>query len=146
MTSGDERTSTDAPRFRPLLRRLDQATVAVITAISLLLIFASYAKRYLQDDQLIEIDRSEPLVIEYKIDINRAPWPEFALLPDVGETLARRIVESREQDGLFLDHEDLRRVKGIGPRTLEGMRPYLLPLPNRSELANESRPRPPDGI
>jgi competence protein ComEA len=145
MTSGDERPTNEPSRFRPVLRRLDQATVAVITTISLLLILASYVKRYVQDDRLIEIDRSEPLVIEYKIDINRAPWPEFALLPDVGETLARRIVESRERDGPFLDHDDLRRVRGIGPKTLESMKPYLLPLPGGSELAGESRSQTLDG-
>lgn len=51
------------------------------------------------------------------------------MLPGLGETLAKRIVASRESEGPFRDHDDLRRVRGIGPRTLERIRPYLLPIP-----------------
>jgi competence protein ComEA len=134
--------TTDGPpeghnndRTRPLLRRFDQATVAVIVAVSLLLIFLSYAGRQLRRDGLIEIDRAAPQVIEFRVDVNRADWPELTLLPEVGETLARRIVESREREGPYLDHQDLLRVNGIGPRTLESIRPYLLPLPDANELA-----------
>ena len=58
----------------------------------------------------------------------RSRLPELAELPGVGETLARRIVEVRRERGPFADHEDLRRVRGIGPRTLERLRPYLLPM------------------
>jgi competence protein ComEA len=49
--------------------------------------------------------------------------------------LARRIVESRVVEGPFGDHRDLLRVNGIGPRTLERMRPYLLPMPNQDAVA-----------
>jgi competence protein ComEA len=67
--------------------------------------------------------------------INQADWPELAELPEIGPTLARRIVESRESAGPFADHEDLRRVRGIGPLTLERMRPYLLPMPVSGAVA-----------
>ena len=50
-----------------------------------------------------------------------------AQVPALGETLARRIVDSRLEDGAYADHEDLLRVQGIGPRTLERMKPYLRP-------------------
>jgi competence protein ComEA len=56
-------------------------------------------------------------------------------LPDIGPTLAGRIVESRAAEGAYLDHDDLMRVKGIGPKTLEKIRPYLLPMPEHSGLA-----------
>ena len=65
-----------------------------------------------------------------QININRATWPELTLLPEIGETLARRIVESRERDGPFRSHDDLGRVRGIGPKTLERLRPYLGPIGN----------------
>jgi competence protein ComEA len=51
--------------------------------------------------------------------------------------LARRIVESRQDDGAFVDHEDLLRVNGIGPRTLQRMKPYLLPMADRDEVAGD---------
>ncbi|MCP5000541.1 MAG: helix-hairpin-helix domain-containing protein [Hyphomicrobiales bacterium] len=83
------------------------------------------------------MDRAEPVEIVYQVDINKASWPELAQLPRIGETLARRIVESRETDGPFRDHDDVQRVRGIGPKTLEGIRPYLLPMPEAEALAGE---------
>jgi len=112
----------------PLLRRLDQVTIALLLAVSLLMMAVAAGTRYWQGRGLIEIDRAPPLPIGFRVDVNRADWPELALLPDVGETLARRIVESRQREGLFLEQEDLLRVPGIGPHTLESLRPYLLPL------------------
>lgn len=113
----------------PLLRRLDQAAVAVLLAASLLLIGIPAWLRHRQSQGLIEIDRAPPTAIDFRVDINQAGWPELALLPGVGETLARRIVESRDSDGPFRAAGDLLRVPGIGPSKLEEIAPYLLPLP-----------------
>jgi competence protein ComEA len=66
-----------------------------------------------------------------------ADWPELSLLPGVGETLARRIVESRSKHGRFADLDDLRRVRGIGPKTLERIRPFLRPLPPAANVAGQ---------
>jgi competence protein ComEA len=71
----------------------------------------------------------------FSVDVNSADWPELVQLPGVGETLARRIVESREQDGPFTDPSDLRRVRGIGPKTLQRIQPYLAPMPDRGAVA-----------
>lgn len=81
--------------------------------------------------RMIEIDRAGPLEARYVVDINQAEWAEFAQVPGIGETLAKRIVAARAQRGPFIDHADLLRVKGIGPKTLDRMRPYLLPLPGK---------------
>ena len=89
--------------------------------------------------ELIEIDRAAPLTARYLVDVNEADWPELAELPRVGEILARRIVESRGKSGPFVDHDDLLRVPGIGPRTLEQMKPYLWPMPGREEVAGDGR-------
>jgi competence protein ComEA len=56
-------------------------------------------------------------------------------MPGVGEVLAKRIVTDRETNGPFQDHSDLRRVRGIGPKTLDGMRPYLVPMPEAAATA-----------
>jgi competence protein ComEA len=85
--------------------------------------------------RLVEVDRAPPNTARFEVDINAAAWPELAQLPEVGETLARRIVATREQDGPFVDHDDLRRVRGIGPKTLEKLRPYLRPMPNHKAMA-----------
>lgn len=62
----------------------------------------------------------------YRIDINQAEWPAWTQLPGIGETLARRIVAERESHGPFVSIEDLRRVKGVGAKTLDKMRPHLI--------------------
>jgi competence protein ComEA len=60
-----------------------------------------------------------------RIEANRAGAADFELLPGVGPTLARRIVEHRAARGPFRVAEDLLQVRGIGPRTLERLRPLL---------------------
>ena len=51
--------------------------------------------------------------------------------------MARRIVDERLAHGQFSDHEDLRRrVPGVGPRTLERIRPYLTPMPDVRNVAD----------
>lgn len=71
---------------------------------------------------------------ELRIDPNTAPWWELTVIPDVGPTLARGIVEHREQQRnhgaawerrVFRKLQDLDGVKGVGPRRLERMEPYL---------------------
>jgi competence protein ComEA len=78
--------------------------------------------------RLIDVDKAERKELRFQLDINGADWPEWTLLPGVGEALARRIVMEREASGPYPRHEALLRVRGIGPRILERMRPYLLPV------------------
>jgi competence protein ComEA len=117
-----------------ILRRAEQACAAVIIAVSLAAMAAHWLKELGRQDDVIGLEPTLP-PIEYKVDVNSAPWTEFALLPGIGEILAKRIVASRETEGPFLDHSDLRRVRGIGPRTLERMSPYLLPMPEMETVA-----------
>jgi competence protein ComEA len=124
---------------RPMLRRWDQAAVAGLVLCALAGMGVYWDVNGGLRDDLIEIDRAEPLTARYQVDINAAEWPELAELPRVGETLAQRIVESRMENGPYVDHEDLLRVPGIGPRTLEQMKPYLLPMPGRQETAAEAK-------
>ena len=124
------------PRRFALLRRADQVCVAVLMLASVGTIGFYWLWHGGQSGHLIEIDRvAVPADLTFQIDVNRADWPELALLPGVGESLARRIVDARERDGFFSNHEDLRRVKGIGPRTLDRLRPYLQPIPRAETIA-----------
>jgi competence protein ComEA len=127
--------SAHEERSRPVLRRADQVAVASLVGLALVGMGVYWIRQGGPRGELIQIDRAQPLTAKYLVDINKADWPEFAELPDVGETLARRIVESRRAAGEFRDHSDLRRVRGIGPRTLEKLEPYLLPMPGREEVA-----------
>jgi competence protein ComEA len=71
---------------------------------------------------------------QYQIDINQAGWVEWMQLPDIGETLSRRIVLDREQNGPFSSIEDVQRISGIGPLTMGKIRPHL-----RMSPAHESQ-------
>jgi competence protein ComEA len=68
-----------------------------------------------------------------RIDPNTASWPALAALPSLGEHTAREIVRyreafTRENPGriAFERLEDLDKVKGIGPATLESIAPYIV--------------------
>jgi competence protein ComEA len=76
----------------------------------------------------VDIDVAEPLRGTFQIDINSAGWTELAQLPEIGEALANRIIETRERDGPFTSLDDLDRVRGIGPTTLDKIRPFLRPI------------------
>ncbi|MFO0842870.1 MAG: helix-hairpin-helix domain-containing protein [Gemmataceae bacterium] len=55
------------------------------------------------------------------VNLNRATPEELARLPGIGPTLAKRIVDARP----FAAVGELRRVKGIGAKTLERLRPHV---------------------
>ena len=60
-----------------------------------------------------------------KVNINSASAEELAKLPRVGPKMAQRIVEYRTAHKSFKSVDELRNVKGIGPKVLDGMRSYL---------------------
>lgn len=61
-----------------------------------------------------------------KININTATKAELELLPRIGPSLADRIIAERERGGPFKRLEDLDRVRGIGPKTLQGLRDHVV--------------------
>jgi len=67
-----------------------------------------------------------------RINPNDASEASLARLPGIGPTRARAIIVLRErlhgQDGrspVFREPDDLAQVKGIGPATVAGLRPWL---------------------
>ncbi len=77
------------------------------------------------------------------VNINTADAATLALLPRIGPAVAERVVAHREQNGPFKTIEDLMLVKGIGERTFELLRPYVV-LDGKTTLADKvSVPRAP---
>jgi len=66
-----------------------------------------------------------PALAPARIDLDRATARELERLPGIGPALAARILADRAERGLFRAPEGLLRVRGIGPRTLQRIRPYL---------------------
>ena len=116
-------------------RRADQAAIAGVALAALVSMAVYWVAQGGGRGRLIEIDRQPRRQVEFLVDVNRADWPELAQLPEIGESLAKRIVETRRHRGPYLDHDDLRRVRGIGPKTLERIRPYLRPMPPGEDVA-----------
>ncbi len=63
--------------------------------------------------------------IPLTVNINKATPSELERLPGIGPKLAARIIAFREQHGRLNAPEDLLGVSGIGPKSLEKLRPYL---------------------
>ena len=69
----------------------------------------------------VEAGPPEPTVPRL-INVNIASAAELELLPGIGPTLAARIVADRDANGPFASLEDVARVRGIGPRTIDKIR------------------------
>lgn len=113
----------EQPRF--WLKRTDQLFVAVLLAVATVLMFVHWIRVSDWGRQPVELDRLAARAYEYRIDINRATWVEWAQFDGIGETLARRIVEDRDRNGPFISVDDVLRVRGIGPVKLDAMRRHL---------------------
>ena len=104
----------------------DQPTIAVLLAILCVVLGVWSWTSDPTARNPIELERAPEHRLDYRIDLNRANWVEWAQLPGIGQVLGRRIVEHRDAHGPFRSIADLRRVKGIGRKKLEAIRPFLL--------------------
>ncbi len=71
-----------------------------------------------------ELTPGERFAVGMALELNEASAPELEAVPGLSTTLAGRIVEEREQ-APFCAVEELTRVRGIGARKLEWVRPFL---------------------
>ena len=62
--------------------------------------------------------------VTFPVNINTASKKELDALPGIGETLAQRIIDYRSANGPFSTVDELTKVKGIGAKTLEKLKPY----------------------
>ena len=58
----------------------------------------------------------------HRIDLSTAPVAELALLPEIGPSLAARIVADRAARGPFGSVDDLARIGGFGAARIEALR------------------------
>ncbi|HTQ39036.1 MAG TPA: helix-hairpin-helix domain-containing protein [Pirellulales bacterium] len=124
------------------LRRADQAVTAAFCFFALVALAWYWVAQGGLRGRLIEIEHANQATAEFKVDVNTADWPELITIPEIGQTLAERIVEYRQQHGPFQSVDDLRHVRGIGPKTLERLKAYVLPL-GPSKAAAEAQPQEP---
>ncbi len=60
------------------------------------------------------------------VDINRATADELTVVPGIGKATAERIVAFRDEHGPFKRTEDLLKIRGIGEKSFQKLRPYLV--------------------
>lgn len=73
------------------------------------------------------IDPTVPHEINKKtrLDLNVVTKEELMEIPGIGEVLAQRILDFRQQHGSFYSIDELAEVEGIGEKRLEDLRKYL---------------------
>src|SRR5215208_2825074 len=59
------------------------------------------------------------------ININTATSAELDTLPGIGPTTAQKIIDYRDQNGPFINTEDIINVSGIGPGTYERLKDLI---------------------
>jgi competence protein ComEA len=71
------------------------------------------------NDVSLVVVRHDTDGVKQRVNINRADAWLLQALPGVGDTLANRIVDYREQNGDFANTSELVRVSGIGESLFE---------------------------
>jgi DNA uptake protein ComE-like DNA-binding protein/prefoldin subunit 5 len=87
-------------------------------------------KPYQRYEDLLKIKGMGPVLLEKfrpylkisPIDVNSATVEELAVLPRLSRSIAEKIILGRP----YADLEEIRAVKGMGARSLELLKPYLL--------------------
>jgi len=64
-------------------------------------------------------------VTDKQIFLNEATQEDLERLPGIGPVTAGRIIKYREERGSFSSLEELTKVKGVGQKTVEKLKPYL---------------------
>jgi len=107
------------------LRRSDQLIVGLLVTALVILLGIQWLRLSNFGSVPVELSSQMPREYYYSLDINSASWVEWAQLDGIGQKLARRIVEDREEHGPFRNPADVGRVRGIGPKVLEKLMPFL---------------------
>ncbi len=77
------------------------------------------------DSSAEESRRVSPASVVHLVDINTASGAQLELLPGIGPVTAAAIIADREENGAYSVIEDLDRVRGIGPKTIESIRDWV---------------------
>ena len=86
---------------------------------------AAQEQHTLEDAQSTDSAQAETSKEGGKVNINTASVSLLQTLPNIGEVLAQRIVDYRNENGSFTAIEDLMLVEGIGEGRLEQIREYI---------------------
>ena len=91
----------------------------------------AYFSQGIQDNETANIaagDATEKNIKdgEELVNINTAVKQELMALPKIGPVTAERIIRFRDDFGPFQSIDDLAKIKGIGPKTLERLKTRII--------------------
>src|SRR4030042_3487657 len=87
-----------------------------------------HARKESSQEIKIKMERMEAnklLVFSIPLDLNRASIEDLCLVPGIGESLAREIVNYRRSKGGFRSLKDLKNVTGIGEQNWKSFQTYF---------------------
>ena len=126
-------------RFRRWLRPGDQLVLLLVGSVVLMLMVVHWVRLSGWGVRPVEIERLPSRLLDYRVNINEATWVEWAQLEGLGPELSRRIVADRDENGPFSSVDDVRRVLGVGPKTIERLRPWLTTGHRASDPGHSTR-------
>lgn len=98
--------------------------VTVFALIAALAAFLYFARHRGRSAEFSHVQGDED-AYALRLDVNSAGWQEIALLPGLGPSKAKAIVEYREAHGRFASVEGLKAVPGIGEKTISEITPHI---------------------
>ncbi|MEM6332798.1 MAG: helix-hairpin-helix domain-containing protein [Planctomycetota bacterium] len=66
-----------------------------------------------------------PQAIAYRVPVNTADRGELEALPSIGPNLAHAVIEHRAAHGPFVSISAMQDVRGIGPKTVARLEPWV---------------------
>jgi comEA protein len=101
----------------------------VLLSIGIVILGASvfrFIHNHQTEKNTVEYFERSDNVLSYPVNINTATRIHLENIPGIGQTIAERILEYRENNGPFKEDEDLKAVKGIGDKKLEAIKSYII--------------------
>lgn len=85
----------------------------------------------------------KPSPSDSRLDLNTATVAELDALPGVGAKRAQQVIELRDKLGGFRRVEELLRLRGVGKKFIERIRPLVRVVPKVLAAEGEKRMTPP---
>ncbi len=124
--------TADCSASQPWFQDAEQIALLVVLLGCLSVLIWWYWQLVNRQPSGFKIDRTSD-DIGYQIDVNSATWVELQQLEAIGPVLAKRIVSDRDRNGPFTTIDELQRVSGIGPKTLDRNRRWMKVTQDRSD-------------